>query len=111
MGLPGKERIRPKAIDPIRVSLNIDREPYGEVRYKDELWDNERVLTIKGRNKEGKDLIPNDIPFDEMADIDNVGQYFLFDDEMNVYEAFILVKKTDSGYIGLMKAIKSKPSK
>lgn len=106
MAIPSKERGTFKGLD-IPVDINERMDPIG-VKFKAPSWSAEKSLDVLGISNHA-DLVLTDVAASELADVISMNQYILADDEMNVYEAFIITYKDP--IVAKMRSIRTVPPK
>lgn len=106
MALQKKERfVRPSLSVPSLVRTDSEGNPQ-DLDYKDILWQEPKTLTVLGLSKT-RDLLDKGPKHSYQAV--TAAQYILCDERANMYEAYIVVNKTLSGYQGQLFGIKTSP--
>lgn len=106
MALAAKERGVFKNLNE-KVDIDEQMEPVS-VDFMGHGWKAPRKLEVLGMSKE-TDLIDSNIDSAELSTILSLNQYILADDEMNIYQAFIIIY--DEPVKAVLKSIRTVPHK
>lgn len=106
MAIASKERGVFKGLD-VKVDINERMEPTG-VKFKAPVWKEERSFDVLGVSSHA-DLVLTDMMSAELADVISLNQYILADEQMNIFEAFIVIYKDPVH--AKMRSIRTVPAK